>query len=111
MPFLLILLATIAVALLLPTPWNIVVLVIGVIADAVALVLGIRSSRAPSTTTGTEAMMGRTARVADPCLPDGTVRIDGELWSARCEAGAEAGATVRIVGLHGLVLVVEPDAR
>jgi membrane-bound serine protease (ClpP class) len=110
MPFLLILLATIAVALLFPSPWNIVVLVVGIGIDAVALVLGLRSSRYPSTTTGMEAMIGRAAQVVDACVPDGTVRIDGELWSARCAAGADAGTQVRILGQKGLVLEVEPDA-
>jgi membrane protein implicated in regulation of membrane protease activity len=35
------------------------------------------------------------------------VRIGGEIWQARCEAGADTGETVRVVGLSGLTLLVE----
>ena len=42
-----------------------------------------------------------------PCKPAGQVRIGGEIWGARCEDGAEAGETVRVVGLSGLTLLVE----
>ena len=38
---------------------------------------------------------------------DGQVRIGGEIWQARCEAGADTGETVRVVGLNGLTLLVE----
>ena len=42
------------------------------------------------------------------CRPLGEVSVRGEIWQARCEAGADAGDIVRIVGLDGLTLVVEP---
>jgi len=47
--------------------------------------------------------------VATPCLPDGQVRIDGEIWAARAPSRVPAGAYVRIVGVDGLTLVVEAD--
>jgi membrane protein implicated in regulation of membrane protease activity len=37
------------------------------------------------------------------------VRIDGELWNARCEDGeARVGESVRVRRVDGLTLVVEP---
>jgi len=36
------------------------------------------------------------------------VRLDGEIWEARCDGGASPGASVRIVARDGLTLVVEP---
>ena len=42
-----------------------------------------------------------------PCRPTGQVRIGGEIWEARCEAGADVGETVRVTGLDGLTLLVE----
>jgi len=57
---------------------------------------------------GAEALVGRTARVVRPCHPDGYVRLDGELWQARCSEGADRGDEVRITALDGLTLVVEP---
>jgi membrane protein implicated in regulation of membrane protease activity len=33
--------------------------------------------------------------------------VQGEIWEARCEAGADRSESVRIVGRDGLVLLVE----
>jgi membrane protein implicated in regulation of membrane protease activity len=41
--------------------------------------------------------------------PDGQVRIDGEIWRARCERGCDAGATVVVRAVDGLTLEVEPE--
>jgi len=37
------------------------------------------------------------------------VRIQGELWRARCEGGAELGDQVRVVERSGLTLLVEQE--
>jgi membrane-bound serine protease (ClpP class) len=57
---------------------------------------------------GAETLIGAVAEAASPCRPEGQVRIGGELWSARCEAGAEPGEKVRVLGRNGLTLLVEP---
>jgi membrane protein implicated in regulation of membrane protease activity len=36
------------------------------------------------------------------------VRVNGELWAARCSEGASRGDTVRVEGVDGLTLVVAP---
>ena len=41
-------------------------------------------------------------------MPEGQVRVAGELWQARCEAGAGAGDEVVVREVDGLTLVVEP---
>ena len=53
-------------------------------------------------------MIGQTAEVVEPCRPVGQVRVHGELWEARCAAGAAVGDTVRITALEGLTLTVAP---
>jgi membrane-bound serine protease (ClpP class) len=58
---------------------------------------------------GAETLIGATARVVSDCRPLGQVRLRGELWRARCEAGASAGDTIRIVDRDGLTLLVEPE--
>jgi membrane-bound ClpP family serine protease len=60
---------------------------------------------------GAETMLGRVVEVAEECRPYGLVRIQGELWRARCAEGAGRGEPVRIVGRDGLTLEVEraPD--
>jgi membrane protein implicated in regulation of membrane protease activity len=55
---------------------------------------------------GAEALVGKTARVVAPCRPDGRVRVEGELWRARCEAGADVGESVRVVSVEELTLEV-----
>jgi len=56
---------------------------------------------------GAQTLVGKEAEVLAPCRPIGQVRIGGEIWQARCEAGADTGETVRVVGLNGLTLLVE----
>ena len=58
---------------------------------------------------GPERLIGATGRVVEACRPVGTVRVNGELWRARCAAGAEAHAMVRVVRRDGLVLEVVPE--
>ena len=48
------------------------------------------------------------------CRPDGQVQVLGTIWAARCEAGADQGDSVKVVGRRRLTLIVEPadaDAR
>ena len=56
---------------------------------------------------GAEALIGLEALVVSPCRPLGRVRLQGELWSARCDAEADTGERVRVTGLDGLTLLVE----
>jgi membrane-bound serine protease (ClpP class) len=48
--------------------------------------------------------------VVAACDPDGRVRYRGELWSARSEVPLAVGQQVRITGIEGLTLDVEPQA-
>ena len=57
---------------------------------------------------GAEALVGRRAIVAVDCMPDGQVRVAGELWQATCRGGATAGDEVIVRAVRGLVLEVEP---
>jgi len=58
---------------------------------------------------GAETLIGARAEVVTPCRPEGQVRIQGELWRARCEGGAELGDQVRVVERSGLTLLVEQE--
>jgi len=57
-------------------------------------------------TTGWEALIGEVGVARTPLHPDGQVFIQGELWSASCEEGAEVGEKVRVVAVEGLKLHV-----
>ena len=58
---------------------------------------------------GAETLIGASAEVVTECRPLGQVRVQGELWRARCELGASPGETVRIAGRDSLTLLVEPE--
>lgn len=69
----------------------------------------LRWSRRARPTVGVEALVGRRAVAATPCAPDGQVRIDGEIWAARCAEGCGTGEPVTVTGVEGLTLTVQPD--
>ncbi len=89
-------------------PWSWVAVTVGAGWEIAETVLLVRWSQRRRTAVGTEALAGVRAVVAADCLPDGQVRVVGELWQARCAAGARAGETVVVRAVHGLMLVVEP---
>jgi membrane-bound serine protease (ClpP class) len=57
---------------------------------------------------GAQNLIGKMAVVTEPCRPLGQVRLDGEIWEASCQAGAERGDQVRVIGRDELTLFVEP---
>jgi membrane protein implicated in regulation of membrane protease activity len=97
-------------ALFLPWPLNLLSVLTGLAIEAVELVWGLRLARRWRAQTGAEAMIGQEAAVVAPCRPIGHVRVQGELWEARCEQGADVGDRVRIEALDGLTLEVTPSS-
>ncbi|WP_255463393.1 nodulation protein NfeD [Microbulbifer sp. YPW1] len=55
-----------------------------------------------------QAMVGRTAVVTE-VEPRLLVKIDGEIWSARCDNLLTEGQLVQVVAEQGLVLQVQPE--
>jgi len=66
----------------------------------------IRLSRRRRPTTGAEALVGAKGVAVSDCLPEGQVRVAGELWSAVCPDGARAGEAVVVESVSGLTLQV-----
>lgn len=102
----LLVLAIVAVIIWLERPWSFVV-----VGAAAAVELGemwfwwwLSHRRTPA--VGVETLVGASATVVTPCRPLGQVRVQGELWEARCERGADPGDVVEVVAIEGLVLVV-----
>jgi membrane-bound serine protease (ClpP class) len=79
---------------------------------AIVLALGrlaLTAQRAPAV-TGVEGMVGERGRAltpVDPAVP-GQVGVHGEIWRAVSRHRIDAGEPVRVAGVHGLTLVVEP---
>jgi membrane protein implicated in regulation of membrane protease activity len=90
----------------LPWPWSLLAIFGGLAIETVELTWGLSLARRWKPKTGAEAMIGAEAAVVASCRPLGEVRVQGELWRARCDEGADAGEIVRIEKLDGLTLVV-----
>ncbi|HEY8517546.1 MAG TPA: nodulation protein NfeD [Candidatus Binatia bacterium] len=87
--------------------------VIGAIAGffAIAMLLVatlvVRSQRRPPA-TGREALLGEIGEARSALAPRGTVMVQGEIWQAVASVPLERGARVRVTGVDGLTLRVEP---
>ncbi len=56
---------------------------------------------------GLMPMLGSEGKVASPLVPEGMVRIKGELWVAKSAGGEiDAGVEITVVGQDGLKLIV-----
>lgn len=100
----------VAFALLLfaPSPWNLRGFVICMLLAVPEFYGWSRTVRHRRVEVGPEAMVGALGVAISGCHPEGQVRVAGTIWRARCEAGADPGDTVRVLGLEELTLTVEP---
>jgi len=83
---------------------------------AIVLMRAVLRSRAWKQAAGTEELVGEEGEVTEPVGASpavGMVRVHGELWraAASISAGIPKGARVRVKGIHGLTLEVEPAAQ
>jgi membrane-bound serine protease (ClpP class) len=93
-------------AFVLSMPWSAVVVGIAAVVEVGETFFWIWLSRRRRVQAGPETLIGARAEVVSACRPRGQVRVQGELWQARCDAGVEAGETVRVASRDGLTLVV-----
>ena len=94
----------------LPQSWAVPVIAVAAVIEVGETFFWWWLSRRGKVKVGPETLVGMTAVVVAVCRPLGQVKLDGELWRARCEDGADAGETVRVTSLDGLTLVVERAA-
>lgn len=66
------------------------------------------AKRSPKTATNTEALLGAQAKTLARVTSDsGEVKLRGEVWSARCEAGSiPAGQVVTVSRIDGAIAIV-----
>lgn len=87
-------------------PLRFVLLGLAFVVEIGEIYLWIRFLRRYRVTTGVEGMVGERAQVIGP----GRVRLRGEIWTARGADEAGPGETVRVAGVEGLTLVIEPES-
>ncbi len=71
----------------------------------VTLVLKARQNKVM---TGEEGMLAEVGEVRTPLMPRGMVFVHGEYWDAQSSVPVAVGGRVRVVGVDGLLLTVEP---
>jgi membrane-bound serine protease (ClpP class) len=94
----------------LPWPLSGAAIVIAAAWEVSGALLSIRYSRRGRARVGVETLVGVTASVITPLMPDGQVRVNGEIWRAHSEHDATVGETVLIRAVNGLTLEVEPTS-
>lgn len=69
--------------------------------------LAIRARRAKMSPDST-GILGLSGRAETALAPQGTIFVRGELWSARSRVSISPGESVRVTGIDGHALDVEP---
>lgn len=90
----------------LPPAWRLPVVLAGGAIEVGESFFWIWLSRRRRPSVGVETLHDALATVVTSCRPVGQVRVQGELWQARCEEGADPGDEVRVESVDGLALVV-----
>ena len=93
----------------LPHPWNVIVAAVIAVAWLGELYLWNRTVRGRRRVVGAQTLVGMIGEVREACRPKGQVFVNGELWEARCEEGADPGTRVKVVAINGLTLDVRPE--
>ena len=83
----------------------------GIVLAMVAGMPAMVRTRFATPTIGREWMVGEMGEAVAAVDPDGTVRVRDALWRARVNRATpiEAGDPVRVVGIAGMILEVEPE--
>jgi membrane-bound serine protease (ClpP class) len=106
------LIAGLAGLFLLPEPWNVVAVCTAALVEVAEVGFWLRFLRRYRVSTGAEGMIGGRGEVIEAVSAEGgRVRVYGEIWAARSDAVLGPGERVRIAGVEGLTLRVEPDNR
>ena len=91
-----------------PEAWRIPVVIGFGLLEVAETTITWRLSRRWAPKVGPETLIGAIGSAVTDCRPTGTVRIRGEVWQARCDAGVVVGRRVRVLSRDGLTLLVEP---
>jgi membrane-bound serine protease (ClpP class) len=92
----------------LPSPWGLVAVAVGAALEISETGLFLWWSKRRRALVGVESLIGRTGVAVGELWPDGQVKVNGEIWNARCPGGCGRGTEVVVRRVDGLTLEVEP---
>lgn len=92
----------------LPSPWGLVAVAVGACLEIAETGLFLWWSQRRKAAVGLDALVGKGGVTMSDLWPEGQVRVNGEIWKARCEGGCDAGTAIVVRAIDGLTLEVEP---
>ncbi|MGH2955772.1 MAG: NfeD family protein [Solirubrobacterales bacterium] len=101
--------AIVLAVFVLPPGLGALAIALGIAVEVAELFFWVRFLRRYRVQTGVEALVGSSAEVVEALEPRGRVRLRGEIWHARASRRAGIGGRVRVTGVDGLTLEVEPE--
>jgi len=104
----LVLIALLLAIFVLPSPWGLVAVAFGALLDIAETGLFIWWSKRRTAAVGVGLLIGKRGIAVAELWPDGQVKINGEIWKARCGGGCNAGTAVVVRAVDGLTLEVDP---
>jgi membrane protein implicated in regulation of membrane protease activity len=102
------LIALLLAIFVLPSPWGVVAVVVALVIDVIEVAIGLWYSKRRRSSVGVDTLVGAIGVAVGELAPDGQVKVNGEIWRARCSEGCDAGAEVVVRAVDGLTLDVEP---
>ena len=92
----------------LPAPWGLVAIAIAAILDITETGVFIWWSKRRKAAVGVDVLVGKTGVAVDALWHEGQVKVNGEIWKARCDRGCDTGTAVVVRAIDGLTLEVDP---
>jgi membrane protein implicated in regulation of membrane protease activity len=91
----------------LPYPWGLVAIAVGAIIDIAETTVFLWWSKRRNASVGVGMLVGKTGVAVGSLWPEGQVKVNGEIWKARCAGGCDAGTAIVVRGIDGLTLEVD----
>jgi membrane-bound serine protease (ClpP class) len=93
-----------------PSPWGVGFTVLAAIFFYLIAMPVVARSRYSTGTIGRDHLLGKRGTAVTVLSPEGTVEVDGARWRARAhrEAGITSGDVIRVTGIRGLELEIDP---
>jgi membrane protein implicated in regulation of membrane protease activity len=102
------LIALLLAIFVLPSPWGLVAVAVAGVLDIAETGVFMWWSKRRKTSVGVETLVGKRGVAVGDLWPEGQIKLDGEIWRARCSGGCDAGTDVVVRSVEGLTLVVDP---